>query len=67
MPRHNHRFIAIPITGQNAWNGKEGMLGWKVECELCYKQAKSGDMVEEIKASHWKGVVPQAKLVSIKL
>ena len=63
--RHQHRFVAIPITGKNAWTGKEGMLGWKVECEHCYKKPNPGDIVEEIKPSWWKEIVPEAKLVHI--
>lgn len=65
--KHKHRFVAIPFTGQNAFDGKEAMFGWKVECEICYKQAKSGDLVEEIKQSWWKEIVPKSKLVSIVL
>jgi hypothetical protein len=65
MARHKHRFIAIPITGQNAWTGKEALFGWRLECEICYKQAKPGDTIEEIKSSWWKEIVPESKLVNI--
>lgn len=65
MARHKHRFVAIPITGQNAGTGKEKMFGWRVECEVCYKPAELGDIVEEIKASHWREVKPENELVSI--
>lgn len=67
MARHKHRFVAFPFTGQNAWTGKEALFGWKVECEICHKQAQIGDTVEEIKASWRKEIVPENKLVNIIL
>lgn len=63
--KHKHRFVAWPLTGQNMASGKEGLIGWKLECEHCYKQAKTGDNIEEIKQSHWREIVPKAKLVNL--
>lgn len=65
MAKHNHRFIATPFTGQNACNGKEALFGWRVYCEHCHKNAKIGDKIEEIKASHWREIVPENQLVSL--
>ncbi len=58
---HKHRFVAFPFTGQNAFNGKEALFGYKLECEHCHKLAKPGDIIEELKASWWKEIVPEAK------
>jgi len=63
--RHQHRFVATPITGQNAGNGKEALFGWRVECDKCHKIAKDGDIIEEIRASWFKEIVPKSKLVHI--
>ena len=63
--KHAHRFIATPITGQGAHNGRETLFGWRVECERCYKKPKTGDIIEEIKPSWWGEIVPKSKLVSI--
>lgn len=65
MAKHKHRFVATPITGKNAATGKETLFNWKVACEICHKQAQSGDTIEEIKASWWKEIMPKGKLVSI--
>ena len=59
--KHKHRFIAIPFTGQNALTGKEDLFGFHLECEHCYKQAKTGDKIMEIKKSWWGEVIPQTK------
>ncbi|KKM91590.1 hypothetical protein LCGC14_1227020 [marine sediment metagenome] len=63
--RHTHRFTAVPITGRGTHDGKEGLFGWRVECEHCGKKPQSGDVVEEIKTSWWKEIVPENKLVNI--
>lgn len=60
MNRHKHRFVAIPITGQNAWNGKEALFGYRLECEHCYKKAKAGDIIVEVKPSPWKEIHPKS-------
>lgn len=65
--RHKHRFVAMPITGENAGNGKEDLLGWRVECETCGKLAKSGDTIEEIRASQRREIVPINKLVNVTI
>ena len=49
----------------DVFDGKEALFNWRVECEICHKQAKSGDLVEEIKQSWWKEIVPENKLVNI--
>lgn len=64
MARHKHRFVAVPMTGQNMWSGKEALFGYSLYCEHCYKSAKSGDMIEEVKASWWKEIVPEAKAIN---
>jgi len=56
--KHKHRFVAIPFTGQNAWNGKEALFGYRLECEQCHKKPKAGDAVVEVKASSWKEIYP---------
>lgn len=63
--RHKHRFVATPLTGQNMATGKESLFGWQVRCEVCYKQIKEGNVIEEIKASSWREVVPKGMLVNI--
>lgn len=55
----NHKFVAYPITGENA-TGKEKLFNYKVQCEKCKKDAKDGDLVEEVKASHWKQIFPKS-------
>ena len=65
MKRHEHKFVAIPITGQNAYNGKESLFGWRVECEHCYKKPKPGDHVVQIKASARKEIIPETQTVDI--
>ncbi|MBA7581212.1 hypothetical protein ES708_23114 [subsurface metagenome] len=62
--KHKHRFVAIPITGQNAWDGKEGLFGYRFECEHCGKFAKEGDTIEEVKQSWLKEIMPESKLVN---
>ena len=57
--KHKHRFVAIPFTGQNARNGKEALFGYRLECEQCYKRAKAGDIIVEVKSSHWKEIHPE--------
>ena len=57
--RHKHRFVAIPITGQNAWNGREALFGYRLECEQCGRRAKPGNLIEEVKASHWQEIHPE--------
>ncbi len=60
MARHQHRFVAIPITGQNVWSGKEALFGYHLECEYCYKQARTGDVIVEVKPSWWKEIIPKS-------
>ena len=66
MARHTHRFVARAITGQNAANGKESLLGWRAECEHCGKLAKTGNTIEEIKKSQLGEIVTENRLVSIE-
>ena len=64
MGRHKHKFVAIPITGQNAGNGKESLFGYKFQCEQCYKQAEPGNVIVEVKQSWWKEIMPKAKAIN---
>lgn len=66
MTKHKHRFVATAITGRNM-TGKECILGWRINCEQCNKQAKEGDLLEEIKASWWKEIIPKSKPINIIL
>ena len=63
MTRHKHRFTATPITGKNACDGKEYLFGYRLDCEQCSRQAKPGDVIEEVKASWWKEVIPESKAI----
>jgi hypothetical protein len=64
MARHEHRFVATPITGHSVM-GFEVMFGWRVECETCFAKPKLDDHVVEIKASWWKEIVPETLSVDI--
>lgn len=65
--RHKHKFVATPITGKNVWSGKEELFGYHLECEVCYKQAKAGDVIEEVKSSWWKEIIPEARQINYVL
>ncbi len=61
MPKHQHRFIARPITGMNVGpkGEREVLFGYNLECEQCQRAAKSGDTVVEVKASAFKELIPE--------
>lgn len=58
-----HRFVAIPVTGmQLGGRGSREVLinGFKVRCQHCMKNPKSGDKVVEIRPSWYKQLYPKS-------
>ena len=64
MKRHKHKFVASPITGKNAWDGKEALFGYRFECEHCGRLAKQGDTIEEVRVSWLKEVIPETRAIN---
>ena len=62
--RHQHKYIAIPITGRNVCSGKETLFHWRAECETCHKPAPIGVEVYKIVKSWWAEIVPKDKLLN---
>jgi len=59
LPKCRHRFVAYPLTGKNAWTGKETLFGFSVKCEKCHKLGSEQVEIVAIKPSWYREVIPE--------